>query len=674
MDSSLAKGYMGNVLYVDLTHESIETKPLDPGLASRFFGGRGLGVAFLFQHFLALNETGRYKNAFGELDPFSEDNVIVISTSPTTGTRMPTSGRIHMNYKSPLTEAYGSTNSGGRWSVDFKKNGFDVMVITGRAETPVYLLISPEGVQMEDAGQIAHLDAVDVRRALKGKYSKRAQVLAIGEGGKNRARFASVMSDTGKALGRGGGGAVWGSKNLYAIVVISDPAVKVEMAHPEQFDPNFEGSAMYHAKMKMDMGKFTKREDMFGILASMGSLGILGMVNNYNQLIHNNMQNTNHRIEDIKNINGEALRYHYQNAKPGEKKIKVKKSSCFNCPIVCKRETTLFDESDQIIEKGEGPEFETTTMIGANLSIYDLTVITQASYLANRYGLDTISLGGTIAGFFELYESITEKTEGLTSEEQLFMTDVEEFKENHGEPGFGKPELLIPIVHLIGKAEGIGQYLAQGSFRFCRRYGHPELSMSIKKFELPAYDPRTSYSQALCYEMNNRGGGHLEGGYTAPHAYCAGYGEWPSYRIEGTPLISKNATLKNTSLDIIGACAYGAFSLGLDEYAALVNGVTGQEHNSGTLKKLAQRTITLERLFNILCGLTDKDDWLPDRFYNESTKTRDGILICDREGFQAMHREYYHSVGWDDRGKPLYETLKSLDLSDFIPSEMDWVK
>ena len=205
-----------------------------------------------------------------------------------------------------------------------------------------------------------------------------------------------------------------------------------------------------------------------------------------------------------------------------------------------------------------------------------------------------------------------------------------------------------------------------GSFRFCQRYGHAEFSMSVKKLELPAYDPRTSFSQALCYEMNNRGGGHLEGGYTAPHAYCAGYAEWPVNRIEGTPLISKNATLKNTTLDIIGACAYGSFSLGLDEYASLVNGVTGENHNAGTLKELARRTITLERLFNAMCGLTDKDDWLPDRFYNQSIHTKDGPVICDREGFRKMHLEYYHSVGWDDSGKPAQETLNELELTDFL--------
>ena len=662
----LPNGYMGTILRVDLSGKTVQTEPMDPDIARLFFGGRGLGAALLFRHFLVLQESGRYRNAFVECDPLSEDNVIIISTSPTTGTRMPTSGRIHMNYKSPLTEGYGSTNGGGRWSVDFKKNGFDAMIITGKAHKPVYLVISPEGVRIRDAESIADLDAVDARDYLKKKLSHRAQVLTIGDGAKNLARFSAVMSDTGKALGRGGGGAVWGSKNLYAIAVQSDPSVKINVADPEAFDMKKEGTAMYHAGMKMDMGKFTKREDMFGILASMGSLGILGMVNHYSQLIHNNMQDTEHIPGMVNRINGEALRTHFQNAGKGEKRIKVKKSACFNCPIVCKRETTLLDENENIIEEGEGPEFESTTLMGANLSIYDLPTITQANYLANRYSLDTISLGATIAAFFELYEYVIRKKDPLSSGEKRLLEDLQEFMATYGEPGFGKTELLIPIIHLIGKTDGIGEHLSQGSFRFCQRYGHPEFSMSIKKLELPAYDPRTSFSQALCYEMNNRGGGHLEGGYTAPHAYCAGYAEWPSNRIEGTPLISKNATLKNTALDVIGVCAYGSFSLGLDEYAALVSGVTGDAHDAHTLKELAHRTITVERTFNTLCGFTDKDDWLPDRFYEQPIRTKVGMAICDREGFRKMHLEYYRSVGWDDSGKPIRKTLERLELTDFL--------
>ncbi len=666
-DKKLPKGYMGRVLYVNLSSKKVETKSLDPKLAELFFGGRGLGIAFLFEHFLELQEQNKYQNSFLETDPFSEHNVIIISTSPSTGTRMPTSGRFHMNYKSPLTGAYGSTNAGGRWSVDFKRTGFDVMIISGRAKNPVYLVVSENGVQFFDAGKLADLDSIKIRDEIKKRLSKKAQVLTIGGGGKNLVRFAAVMSDKGKALGRGGGGAVWGSKNLYAIAVIPDLKIKVEVADEESFKMKNENGAMFHAKLKLDLGKFTKKEDMFGILSSMGSLGILGMVNNYNQLLHNNMKDTNHDLDNINKINGEALRYHAQNAKPGEKKIKVKKGSCYNCPIVCKRETTLLDENNNIIEKGEGPEFETTSLLGANLSIYDLPTITQANYLANRYGLDTISLGATIASFFELFNVINTKQSNLSAREKQFVRDVKIFCAEYGDPAFGKPELLVPLIHLIGNSEGFGEHLALGSYRFCLRYGHGELSMSIKGLELPAYDPRTSFSQALCYEMNNRGGCHLEGGYTAPHAYCAGYAEWPANRVEGTPLISKNATLKNTTLDIIGACAYGSFSLGLDEYAALINGVTGGNNNSGTLKIMAQRTITLERVFNYLCGLSEENDWLPDRFYSETIQTKDGPGVCDRELFKKMHKEYYNSVGWDDNGKPTYQTLKVLELLDFIP-------
>jgi aldehyde:ferredoxin oxidoreductase len=668
---SLPPGYMGKILRIDLTNKSYETETLDPDLARRFFGGRGLGVALLCRHFLELLKEGRYTNPFVQVDPLSEDNVIIVSTSPTTGTRMPTSGRIHMNYKSPLTEGYGSTNAGGRWSVDLKRTGCDAIVITGKSPRPVYLVLTSAGVEFMDAGPTAQLDAIETRELLKKASANRAQVLSIGPAGKNLVRFAAVMSDTGKALGRGGGGAVWGSKNLFAIAVVPDEKIRINVADKESFNIENKNGAMYHVKLKLDLGKFTKSEDMFGVLASMGSLGILGMVNNYRQLIHNNMRDTKHSIDDINKINGEALRYHAKRAKPGEKKITVKKSACFNCPIICKRQTTLFDGEGRIIEKGEGPEFETVALMGANLSIYDLATITEACYLSNHCGIDTISLGGTLAAFFDLYETLKAKGTTLTSTEGQLFEDLKDFIAEHGEPVFGRPEILVPLTRLIGTATGIGKYLGQGSYRFCERYGHPELSMTVKKLELPAYDPRTSYTQALSYEMSNRGGCHLEGGYTAPYAYCAGYEEWPAHRVEGTPLISKNATLKNTTLDIIGACAYSSFSLGLDEYAALVNGVTGDKHNSGTLEHLAVRTITLERVFNILCGMDRNDDWLPDRFYSESIHTRDGDVICDHSAFERMHKEYYRSVGWDESGRPTPGTLRELQLSDLIPEDTD---
>lgn len=665
---------MNKVLYVDLSRASYHTEPLDPQTAKLFFGRRGFGIYYLFDHFRKMQQEGRYQNPFVEIDPLSADNMIVIATSATTGTRMPASGRVHMNYKSPLTGALGSTNSGGRWAVEFKKAGYDVLVMTGQSPKPVYLMISTAGVEFVAAGSLKDLSSIETRSAIQEQHSKKAQVLTIGKAGKNHCYFASVLSDRGKALGRGGGGAVFGSKNLYAVAILPGRKTTIEVADESSLKLKHKGGAAYQATLKLNIGKFTKKEAHFGILSSMGSLGILGMVDNYGQLVHSNMRDTRHAPADISKISGEALRNHAKNAKPGETRIEVKKGACANCPITCKRETRLIDGRGNLIEAGEGPEFESTALLGANLSIYDLTVIIRANYLANHYGLDTISLGATIAAFFDLYDVVAQKTVDLQPAEEKFLEEVADFTAQFGTPGFGKPELLIPLVDLIGRAEGIGRHLAKGSYRFCERYGHQELSMSVKKLELPAYDPRTSFSQALCYEMNNRGGCHLEGGYTAPHAYCAGYAEWPADRIEGTPLIAKNAALKNTSLDIIGACAYGSFSLSLDEYAALVSAVTGLDYNSGSLKTIASRVITLEKVFNSLCGLTVEDDWLPDRLYSEPIEANGTAVMCRREDFQKMHREYYESLGWDSSGRPTDETLEELELFDMVygvPPEAD---
>ncbi len=662
----IPKGYMGQSLHVNLTEQTYQRKPLEPELAHQFFGGRGLGIASLFQHFSDLEQHGTHQNAFSEIDPFSPENPLIFSTSPTTGTKMPTAGRFHLNFKSPLTGGVGSTNSGGYWGVVFKKIGYDMLYITGKAAKPVYLVISKEGVTFYEAEEFRESNTQETTDILLQRLPKGTRVLAIGQAGKLGARFASITNDKGRSLGRGGGGAVFGAKNLYAIAVVPDRESKIEVAFPDNLDFKNKSSATFKAKMKLDVGKFSRKEEHYGSLSSMGSLSLAGMVYNYGQLIHNNMQNTSHKPEDVAKINGEALRQHAASAKPGEPKISVKKGTCFNCPILCKRKTRITGGDGELIDEGEGPEFETVALLGGNLSIYDLPTITQANYWANRYGLDTISLGATIAAFCELYALVKAKGASASPQEQQLIEDSGEFVAEHGEPVFGNARMLVPLVHAIGQGAHIGQYLAQGSYRFCERYGHAELSMSVKKQELPAYDPRASFSQALGYEMSNRGGCHLEGGYTAAQDYCAGYGEWPGNRIEGTPLIAKNATLKNTVIDIIGACVYGSFSLTLDEYAHLINAVTGLHYNAGILLRLAWRTFTLERLFNIKCGFTRDDDWLPDRFFQDPIDTGERTTVCNRTTFQKMHKEYYHAMGWDDLGVPTDTTLEKLELKEVV--------
>jgi len=669
----MPKGYMGNVLTVDLARRRFRQDPLEGRLRDRLFGGRGLGIALLVEHFMRLERDGRYGNAFREVSPLSEDNPLIFSTSPATGTPVPTSGRFHVSFKSPLTGGLGSSNSGGHWAVAFKKTGNDVLRITGRSETPVCLVITSQGVEFLEGKEFLGLDVEEITGRLLREAPRGARVMAVGEAGRRLSRIAAIMNDRGRALGRGGGGAVFGSKNLLAVVACPDGSRSIETADPGGLRPHAEDGIGFKVKMKIDVGKLTRREENYGILPSMGTLGILGMVAAFDELVHDNMRDTNHPAEGVERISGEALRMHSAAAGSGRNRIEVRKGACYNCPIACGRITRIRDAQGRILDQGEGPEFETVALLGADLSIYDLVTITEANYWANRYGLDTISLGATIAAFFELYSVVKAKGKGITSLEREFLRDVQEFVVAHGEPRFGRKEILVPLVHAIGKSEGIGRMLAEGSYRFCRRYGHPELSMTVKKLELPAYDPRATFVQALSYEMCNRGGCHLENGYTAIRAYCAGWAEWPGERIEGTVLVAKNAALGNTLMDVIGTCAFSSLSLTLDEFAGLMRSVTGLDCNAGTLERIAWRTLTLERIFNILAGLTSKDDWLPERFYNEEIEVEGHSVACNRKAFARMHREYYGAMGWDEEGIPRESTLRELDLLEilqdrFVPS------
>lgn len=661
---------MGRILTVDLSKHTFVQSTLDPALCDLFLGGRGLGIATLTEHFMALEQEGKYQDAFREVDPLSADNALIFSTSPTTGTGMPASGRFHVSFKSPLTGGIGSANSGGKWAVALKSAGYDLLRITGKSKTPVYLTLSAEKVEFVNAESLLQLNVDEITDFLIRQSPKGSRVMTIGEAGRKLSRIAGIMNDRGRALGRGGGGAVFGSKNLLAVVVNPNPARAIDVADPDGLRIDNESGAGYRVRLKLDVGKMTRKEQAYGILSSMGTLGFLGMVCNYDELAHNNMRDTHHRIEDIEKISGEALRNHARTAPSGQSRLESRKSACFNCPIACTRVTRILDDRGNRIDHGEGPEFETVALMGANLSIYDLVVITQANYWANRYGLDTISLGGTIAAFFELYAFVKNKKGGKTSGEETFLKDVRPFIELDGEPQFGRKEILVPLVHAIGKSEGIGKALAEGSYRFCRRYGHEEFSMSIKKMEMPAYDPRTAFLQGLCYEMNNRGGCHLENGYTAIRDYCAGYAEWPGDRIEGSAIIARNAALNNTTMDIIGACAFASLSLNLDEFALLVNAVTGLQHNAGTLERIAWRTLTLERMFNIFAGFTAHDDWLPDRFYTESLEIEGRALVCDRRAFNQMHNEYYNAMGWDTSGIPRATTLEELKLIDILQDKL----
>jgi aldehyde:ferredoxin oxidoreductase len=186
--------------------------------------------------------------------------------------------------------------------------------------------------------------------------------------------------------------------------------------------------------------------------------------------------------------------------------------------------------------------------------------------------------------------------------------------------------------------------------------------------EIPAYDPRVTWTQALSYMMTARGGCHLQGGYSAPIAFCAGYGEFPGVKSEGAALVARNFAYQNTAYDVLGVCAFAGFSVTLDEYANMLNDVTGLEMKASDLETVSRRVLTLERVFNLLCGFTPDQDWLPERFYRDPIAVEEGSVVCPEAGFRAMRAEYYESLGWDERGVPRAAALRALELDHVLPA------
>jgi aldehyde:ferredoxin oxidoreductase len=448
--------------------------------------------------------------------------------------------------------------------------------------------------------------------------------------------------------------------------------VAIETAAPDALRPKNLAGSVYKGHVKLRLGKLTKPPEQFGILSSMGTAGLLGMLAQYDELIHCNFRDTCHDTGRVEAIGGEALASH-----PA---IRVKRRTCLQCPIGCTRETALLDKCGVVVNSGEGPEFETVAMLGADLDIYDLEAITEANYLCNRLGLDTISAGGTIAALMEIFGTARAKpAPSRTEGERALMSDAAEFaracaaaapdrpEPDAFAPAFGNVRALVPLVRAMGRGQGaLGRALASGARRLAERYGHPESAMTVKGMEIPAYDPRATWTQAMSYMITARGGCHLQGGYSAPIAFCAGYGEFPGVKSEGAALVARNSAYHNTAYDVLGVCAFAGFSVTLDEFANMLNDVTGLEMKASDLEKISRRVLTLERMFNLLCGFTIEDDWLPPRFFRDPIVVEERATVCPEEEFRAMRAEYYESLGWDERGVPRAASIEDLALDAIV--------
>jgi aldehyde:ferredoxin oxidoreductase len=606
-------GFHGRILAIDLSRGDVQSKPLDASLVADYLGGRGLATRLF------------YDAADPQCEPLDPDNVFVIATSPLLGTNAPTACRGHMVFKSPLTNVIGTSNSGGTWGSAFKSTGYDAVVVTGRASQPVTIDITPENVEVLPADKLWGLDVHQTTDALtaESEPGHRPRVLCIGPAGENLVRIAAVVNDKNRTYGRCGPGAVWGSKKLKAIRVRGK--AKIQVQDKERYQSGYD-QALY----LMKQAPVTKR-----LLRELGTLGLVELINVINMLPHRNFLDSFHDEEDLEKVSGETL----------AKTLLVRAGGCFLCPIGCQRHTRV-ESKDGDYEKGEGPEYETVVMMGPLCGVYDLPAITRANYRCNELGMDTMSFGGTAACAMELFER------GYIRPEDAGGLDLK----------FGNSDVLERLTRLTASRQGLGDKLAEGSFRLAGYFNHPEFSMTVKKLEIPGYDPRASFTQALGYMTSPTGACHLRGGYAVSLAFFGGPKEIPRFSLLQSPIAIRN--MQNTGIlqDSLGICRFTGFAFSTDPWARMVSGVMGMDFSVARLEEIANRIATLERMFNDETGAGMADDALPERFSRVPIVVAGEERIVSREAQERMRADYYKVRGWDEKGRPSEASRKALKI------------
>ena len=588
-------GYAGKMVYVDLSTGAITIKPTPPELKKDYIGGRGFGIRILTDM------------VDPKIDPLSDKNILVFAAGPLTGTGIPLGSRYEVSTISPLTGLAVSANSGGVFGWKLKKAGFDAVILSGKSAKPVYLFLDNGKAELRDAAHLWGKTTGETTEAIVDELKDQSvRVSCIGPAGENLVLISCIINEKTRAAGRGGVGAVMGSKNLKAVAARGDLPIK----------PADE------VLLKGVKERVKKKIEENGIAKGLHDYGTAVLVNilNENYLMPTRNFQTAH-FSGAEKISGETM----------TKTILKKPKGCYACIVQCGR-VHEFDG-----ETGEGPEYEPDWGFGADCGVDDLKMITRANNICNEYGLDAISAPTTIACLMEMAEK------GYV---------------NHP-IRFGDANGMLKLVEQIARREDIGDELAEGSFRFATKYGHPELSMSSKKQELPAYDPRGIQGYGLATATSNRGGDHVYGYMISPEILGSPEKLDP-YVITGKPQWVKTFQDLTAAIDASGMCLFTSFALGAGDYADLLTATTGVKVDSEELLKVGERIWNLQKLYNIKRGFGRKDDTLPARLLTEPLK--EGAPAGQVSRIHEMLDEYYALRGWDAEGIPTKEKLRELGL------------
>lgn len=595
--------YCGKILRINLTTGNITKEDLDLNIAKKFIGGRGLGTYFI------------NKEVDPKIDALSPENKLIIATGPLTGSKAPTSGRYMVVTKSPLSGTIASSNSGGFWGAELKHAGYDLLIIEGKSEKPCYITINDDAVEIKCAEKYwGKLVIETTDKLIEESSDPKSRVLMIGPAGEQLSLIAAVMNDKYRAAGRSGVGAVMGSKNLKAIVARGTGTT--EAARPDETK-----TVLKEINKIMRENETTSKG-----LPTYGTAGLVNVINEHGLYPTNNFQQAYFPTAD--KVSGEALAENYL----------VKNTACYRCPIACGRRSII----DGV--EGDGPEYETIWAYSANCGIDDLAPVIRANNLCNEYGIDTISAGATIACAMELYEK------GFIKPEEV---DGPALK-------FGSAEAIVEWTRKIGTGEGLGAKLALGSYRLAESYGHPELSMSVKKLELPAYDPRGAQGHGLQYATSNRGGCHVRGYVISPEILGVPEKIDP-FTLEGKSTWAIAFQNLTSVIDSLGICLFTSFAINADNYKDMFNAIVGEDWTTEQMIEAGERIWNLERTFNLKAGVGPETDKLPPRLVSEPIP--EGPAKGQIHHLDQLLPGYYKERGWNENGIPTKEKLTQLEIA-----------
>jgi len=612
MEKGFVGGYVGTILYVDLSTQKVRKEQLDERFARTYIGGKGFGARTL------------YDILKPRTDPLSPENVIAFMTGPLTGTAASMSGRHCVTFKSPLTGIWCDSGAGGDFGPEMKFAGYDGFVISGASKKPVYLWVDDDEVEIKDGqhlwGMNTHECVKSIRRDLGDEDIR---VATIGQAGENLVRYACISYDLYRdQAGRGGGGAVMGSKKLKAVAVRGRGSIEVrdirkfeEVVRQDLADHFSEAAA--------------KNDPLMTNIILYGTVNGIAIFNEYGLLPTRNFFTG--EFEGADKIRGEVFR----------ERVYIAEKAGFGCPVPCAK-LSLVRGGPYAGTVHSGPEYESVCMLGSNCGIDNPEAITKASLLCDEYGIDTISAGVVIGFAMECYEK------GIISKEDT--NGIELF--------FGNCDAQIEMIRKIALREGIGNLLAEGVKRVSEKLGKgtQDFAIHVKGMELPGYEPRGTLGMALAFATSDRGGCHLR---------CWPIGEELFGKLDRFSTKDKATTVfRQENMQAmrftLGTCEYYTQS-----FHKLLSAATGWDITMEQMLRTGERIYNLTRAFNTREHLNRKDDTLPRRLMEEPMPSgpSKGHYVKP-EDLNKMLDEYYAIRGWGNNGIPTRAKLHELGLSD----------